>query len=189
MRRKLTVFFLGLCLIQFSNAQSFKEVNPEDVGFISERLTRIDETVTKSFEKGEIPGAVALVARKGKIAYHKSFGYADIASKKQMEKDAIFRIASMSKAVTTIGIMILYERGFFLLNDRVSKFLPKFKNPNILVELDTLENEVKTEPSEKEIRIIDLLTHSSGISYPFIKNDLQQIQLRRQSGCWCWETP
>ena len=71
--------------------------------------------------------------------------------------------------------MILYERGHFLLNDRLSKFLPEFKEPQILVELDTLENGIITEPSKKEIRIIDLLTHSSGISYPFIKNDLQQI--------------
>jgi len=116
-----------------------------------------------------------LIARNGKIAYHKSFGYADVESKKEMDKNSIFRIASMTKAITTVGVMVLYERGYFMLNDPISKYLPEFKSPNILVEVDTLGNVVKTVPSKREIKIIDLLTHTSGISHPFIKNVLQKV--------------
>ena len=166
---------LILCFAHSAWAQSFSETRPEDVGFIAERLDRIDSTIVRSINNGEIPGAVALIARNGKIAYHKSFGYADVASKTKMDKNSIFRIASMTKAITSVGVMVLYERGHFMLNDPVSKYLPEFKSPKILVEVDTLGNVVKTEPSKKEIRIIDLLTHTSGISYPFIESDLQKV--------------
>lgn len=175
MKRVYIVFVLCFILVQSVRAQSFKETRPANVGFIAERLSRIDSTIIKSVNNGEIPGAVALIARNGKIAYHKSFGYADVDSKKEMDKNSIFRIASMTKAITTVGIMVLYERGYFMLNDPISKYLPEFKSPNILVEVDTLGNVVKTVPSKREIKIIDLLTHTSGISYPFIKNDLQKV--------------
>lgn len=168
-------FVLYLFLVQCGDTQSFQQVNAADVGFIEERLARIDRLITQSINDGEIPGAVALVARNGKIAYHKSFGYADVASKRTMDNSAIFRIASMTKAITTVGVMILHERGHFMLNDPISKYIPEFESPEILIKVDALGNIVKTEPSKKEIKIIDLLTHSSGISYPFIKNDLQNI--------------
>lgn len=163
-----------LFLLQIANAQQFTETDPSTIGLIAKRLDRIDNIILQSIKNGEIPGAVALIARNGQIGYHKSFGYADIESKKKMENDSIFRIASMSKAVTTVGIMVLYEQGHFLLGDPISKYIPEFKKPVILVEADSLGNVVKTEPSKREIRIIDLLTHTSGIGYPFIRSQIQK---------------
>jgi CubicO group peptidase (beta-lactamase class C family) len=169
---------LILCIIQLIGAQTFQETDPVNVGIISTRLDRIDSVINKSVSNGEIPGAVALIARNGKIAYHKSFGYADLDAKKRMANNSIFRIASMSKAIVTVGVMVLYERGYFMLNDPISNYIPEFKNPKILVEADTLGNVVNTKPSKKEIRIIDLLTHSSGISHQFANNILQKVYLK-----------
>jgi CubicO group peptidase (beta-lactamase class C family) len=180
MKIRTIEFVLCLFLVGHGHTQSFQAADASDAGFIKERLDRIDGVITQSVDKGEIPGAVALVARNGKIAYYKSFGFSDVKSRKKMENNSIFRIASITKAITTVGIMVLYEHGCFMLNDPVSKYIPEFKNPEILVKIDTLGHIVKTEASKNEIRIIDLLTHSSGLSYPFIKNDLQQTY--RDSG-------
>ena len=160
-----------------STAQSQPVRRSENInhGFDSERIHRIDQVINDAISNGEIPGAVVLIRHNGKVAYHKCYGYSDIASKKMMELNSIFRIASMTKAITTVGVMILYERGHFLLNDPISKYIPEFKNPQILIEADSAGNIVKTEPSRKEIRIIDLLTHTSGLSYKFIPTQLQKV--------------
>jgi len=102
-------------------------------GIVDERLNRIDAAIIAEVEAGKIPGAVALVSRKGQRIYHKSFGFSDIEAEKLMRNDAIFRIASMTKAITTVGVMQLYEKGFFQLNDPISNYLPAFKNPQVLV--------------------------------------------------------
>ncbi|MEN8194692.1 MAG: serine hydrolase domain-containing protein [Bacteroidota bacterium] len=176
---KKILFTLIFSTIAFSLfAQTFVETNPTDVGMDPLRLERIDNIVNTSIENGEIPGAVVLIARNGEIAYHKSFGYSDIETKKPIDVNSIFRIASMSKAITTVGVMILYEKGMFKLSDPVSNYLPEFKNPSVLVEADSLGNVLKTEPAKREIRIIDLLTHSSGITYSFIRNKLQQTYVK-----------
>ena len=169
---RFLIFLLIILPFQLLLSQVFEEKPPEMAGFIPERLDRIDRTIDQSIEKGEIPGAVALIARNGTIAYHKSFGKADIESDRDMKKDDIFRIASMTKAVTTVGVMLLYEQGHFELGDRLSKFIPEFKSPAVYAGYDSVNNVVKTEPAGSEIRIIDLLTHTAGIGYPFIKNDL-----------------
>lgn len=144
-------------------------------GFVNERLDRIDSAINAEIAAGKIPGAVALIVRDGKTVYHKSFGYADIESRTPMKNDAVFRIASMTKAVTTVGIMALYEKGLFQLNDPVAKFIPAFANPDVLVSADEHGVVTETRPAVGEIRIIDLLTHSSGISYAFINSPLQAV--------------
>jgi CubicO group peptidase (beta-lactamase class C family) len=173
-RMNSTIIFCFL-LNSLLSAQNFLETDPAKVGFITKRLDRIDNVIINSIDRGEIPGAVALIAKNGKIAYHKSFGFSDIDSQNPMKKNSIFRIASMTKAITTAGVMILHERGHFMLNDPISKYIPEFKNPRILVEADSSGIVLKTEPSKNEIRIIDLLTHSSGLGYTFIKSDLQKV--------------
>jgi len=144
-------------------------------GFIAERLDRIDVAIEAEIAAGELPGAVALIVLDGKTVYHKSFGYEDIASQTLMKEDSIFRIASMSKAITTVGVMQLYEQGLFLLNDPLSKYIPAFSNVRVLVSADKDGTILETRPAEREIRIIDLLTHSAGISYPFIESPLQSV--------------
>ena len=143
-------------------------------GFHDERLWRIDSAINAEIEAGKIAGAVAVIAHDGSIVYDKAFGYADIASEKPMETTSIFRIESMTKAITSVGVMILYERGHFLLNDPVSNFLPAFANPEVAVSFDDDGNITETRPASRDIRIIDLLTHTSGISYPFIEQPLKR---------------
>lgn len=143
-------------------------------GFVDERLDRIDTAIIAEVEAGRIPGAVALVSRKGETIYHKSFGFADIEANTQMQNDSIFRIASMTKAVTTVGVMQLYERGLFQLNDPISKYLPEFANPQVMVEVDDDGAVTESRAASREIRIVDLLTHSSGLGYPFIPSPVQK---------------
>lgn len=144
-----------------------------DAGIIPERLERVDRAVQESVSNGEIAGAVALVARGGEVVYHKSFGYADIDSRTPMRTDAIFRIASMTKAVTTVAVMMLHEEGKFALSDPIADFIPEFAEPSVIV-TDDGGQITGTRPATREIRIIDLLTHSSGIGYPFIPSPLQE---------------
>lgn len=172
--KKLT-YLIFLCL--FSGCAVQSDVNfaaDSTLGFIEDRLDRIDDTINAEIAAGKIPGAVALIMKDGHTVYHKSFGLADIASQKTMEIDAIFRIASMTKAITSVGVMSLYERGHFKLNDPVSKFLPEFSNPQVLLSVDDDGVVTETRPASREISIVDLLTHSSGISYPFIPSPLQK---------------
>jgi CubicO group peptidase (beta-lactamase class C family) len=173
-------FSLGLfCLFAGCAVQSdFNFDSRSAPGFVDERLDRIDDAINAEVAAGKIPGAVALIVKDGKTVYFKSFGYADVASKAPMQKDSIFRIASMTKAVTTVAVMTLYEKGYFQLNDPVSRYLPAFSNPEVLVSADDDGVVRETRPAAGEIKIIDLLTHSSGISYPFIETPLQPVYKR-----------
>lgn len=169
----LTILFF-IAVIQVFG-QSSGEIYLSGNSFNKERLVRVDQVINDAIAKGEIPGAVVAIADKQGTAYRKSYGYADLETKKPMVENSIFRIASMTKAVTTVGVMILLEQGHILLNDPISKYMPEFKNPQILIEADDEGNILKTRPSEKEIRIVDLLHHKSGISYPFIPTKLQKV--------------
>ncbi len=146
-------------------------------GIIDDRLKRIDKAISNEIKVGKIPGAVALVSRKGQRIYYKSFGFADIETEKLMKNDSIFRIASMTKAITTVGVMQLYEKGYFQLNDPISKFIPSFKNPKVLLATDENDVVIETRDATREIKIIDLLTHSSGLGYPFIPSPLQKTYI------------
>ena len=124
-----------------------------------------------------MPGMVALIARHGKIAYHKSFGKMDLKNNKNMSKDAIFRIASMTKAITSVAIMTLYEEGHFLLTDPVSKYIPEFKNPKVVMKSPTSDSVILV-PAKTEITIRQLLNHTSGITY----GDGMQAPYYRKAG-------
>jgi CubicO group peptidase (beta-lactamase class C family) len=137
---------------------------PEDVGLSPQRLQRIDKVMQHYVDEKKIPGVVVLVARKGQIAYHKSFGMIDIERNVPMRPDAMFRIASMSKPITATAVMILYEQGRFLLNDPVSKYIPEFAKPRVLVR-STDGGPDTFEPARQEITIRHLLNHTSGLTY------------------------
>ena len=162
----------GLRQTEATNAfqQAGRAASPEDAGLSSARLEHIDGAIEKSINDGRIAGAVALVARHGKIAYFKAFGMADREAKKPMRTDNIFRICSMSKPITSVAVMILYEEGRFLLNEPVSDFIPEFKNMKVL---DPPVPQDKTSPpgalvdAKRPITIFDLLTHTSGLTYPW----------------------
>jgi CubicO group peptidase (beta-lactamase class C family) len=141
------------------------EALPESVGMSAERLGRIDNLVKEYIDKKWIAGATVLVARDGKIVYYKGLGYDDIGKKTSMKKDAICRIASQTKAITSVAVMMLYEEGKILLNDPVSNYIPEFKNPKVLDKFNPADTTYTTVPAKREITIRDLLTHTSGIGY------------------------
>ena len=173
-----TLLAIGLLLLTNTTvcAQFTVAKSPAEAGFTTDRLSQIDKKINQAITDGKIPGAVALVARNGKIVYHKSFGFSDIQSKTPMKNDSIFRIASMSKAVTTVAAMMLYEQGYFKLNDPIGKYLPAFANMQVVSEAGE-DGSLITEPATRPIRVIDLLSHTSGISYPFIPSGLQKTYI------------
>ena len=134
---------------------------PDSVGLSAARLARVDAALKPYIDNKQLAGAVVAIARKNKTVYMKSFGAADIDSNKAMTNNAIFRIASMTKPVTSVAVMMLYEEGKFLLDDPIAKFIPEFKEPKVLIADGT------TVPAKREITIRDLLRHTSGISYRF----------------------
>jgi CubicO group peptidase (beta-lactamase class C family) len=177
--RSSTQHFLFLALLALPvAAASLPAGKPEEVGLSSDRLQRIHEMIQRHIDAGDISGAVTLVARKGRIAHLEAHGLMDSDSKKPMTRDAIFRIASMSKPITGVAIMMLMEEGEIRLNDPVSKFIPEFKEMMVAVPkeptpgrpspADSTEPQFYTVPASREMTIRDLLTHTSGLlSGPF----------------------
>ena len=120
----------AVLLILPLNAGSMLSAKPEDVGLSAERLKRATEVVQRYIDSRGVAGAVTLVARRGKIAYFEAQGLADIEANRPMAKDSIFRLASMSKPITGVAVMMLVEEGKVRLSDPVSKFIPEFKHLN-----------------------------------------------------------
>jgi CubicO group peptidase (beta-lactamase class C family) len=127
-----------------------------------DRLHRIHEAIQRHIDAGEISGAVTLVARRGRLVHFEAHGLMDIESKRPMQKDAIFRIASMSKPITGVAVMMMLEEGKLRLNDPVSKFLPEFKDSKVAVAKGN-SGDSYTVPADRELTIRDLLTHTNGL--------------------------
>ncbi len=145
---------------------SVPSAKPEAAGMSSERLLRVHEAVQRHMDAGAITGAVTVVARKGHIVHFEAHGLMDAESRRPMEKGAIFRIASMSKPVTAVALLMLVEEGKIRLNDPVSRFLPEFKKMQVAVARPVKgpgEEAFYTVPADREITIRDLLTHTSGL--------------------------
>lgn len=160
----LGFLILNLCAL----AQDLPSAKPESVGLSSERLERIATTVQRDIDDKRIAGVVTLVVRHGHVAWFKAQGMMDREANKPMRNDVIFRICSMSKPITSTAVMMLYEEGKFLLDDPVSKYLPEFKNPKVLVK--PTSGEPYSIPATKEITIRDLLRHTSGLTYNWNKD-------------------
>jgi CubicO group peptidase (beta-lactamase class C family) len=132
------------------------------LGFSVARLARIDSALQRAVDRGEIAGAVALVTRDGQTVYERAVGWADKEAGRRMTADAIFRIASQTKALTSVAIMALVEEGKLTLSDPVDRFIPAFRQTTVAVRSDTGRVIV---PARRRITIRDLLTHTAGISY------------------------
>ena len=154
---------------------------PSEVGISEERLTLIDSLCINAINNDQIPGVVALVARNGRIVYHKAFGNADANTKRELKRDAIFRIASQSKAITATAVMMLWEEGKFHLDAPISNFIPEFKNTTVLDSLYE-DGSYTTKPADKEITIRHLLTHTSGIGYGVIDSDKRFQKIYKDAG-------
>ncbi|WP_423820173.1 serine hydrolase [Salinimicrobium sp. TIG7-5_MAKvit] len=153
-----------------SNSTLVQQNSEEEIGFSEERLEKIDKMITEAISEKEIPGAVVLIAKDGNIVYHKSFGKAD-AGGKMLKKNDIFRIASQTKAITSTAVMMLWEEGKFKLDDPISKYIPEFKDPQVIATFNAEDTTYTTKPAGKEITIRQLLTHTSGLGYGRIDSD------------------
>jgi CubicO group peptidase (beta-lactamase class C family) len=146
------------------NSSPLPPAAPEEIGLSSARLARLGEVMNGEVERGRVPGAVALIARRGRLGYFESFGHRDAASGAPMATDTIFRIYSMTKPVTSVAAMMLWEEGRFLLNDPIAKYLPEFSEPQVAVVRDGVLERIS---AERSITIQDLLRHTSGLTYEF----------------------
>ena len=134
-------------------------------GVSADRLTRIDSFVQQYINANRLNGAVGLIVKDGKIIYHKALGYSNTSKKILMQKDDIFRIASMTKPIVSVAAMMLWEEGKFSLDDPLSKFIPEFKDAKVLDRFNSNDTTFTTVPARKEITIRNILNHTSGIGY------------------------
>ena len=146
-----------LVLLSWPVPAATPRAKPEEVGLSSERLRRIGETIQRNIQAGQIASAVTLVARRGRVAHLEAFGQLDVESKRPAATDSLFRIASMSKPITGVAILMLLEEGKVRLGDPVSRFIPEFKGLQV-----SAEGAAPT-PAKREITVGDLLTHTSGL--------------------------
>ncbi len=165
-RAVLLISLFGFAIAQLALAAKLPTARPELVGLSTERLARIGEVMQRYVDQGRLGGVVTLVARNGKVAYLQSFGKLDPKTGAAMPTDAVFRIASQTKAVTSVAVMILFEEGRLLLGDPVSKYIPEFKETTVAVPEKTKKGPgYRVVPAKRQITIRDLLTHTAGISY------------------------
>jgi len=155
---------------------------PENQGVSSDRLERIDSYFNKAIKKNQIPGAVALIRRNNKIIYDKAFGYSDVENKIMYSTDDIFRIASMTKAVTSLAVLMLWEEGKFNLDDPIEKYIPEFKDLTILTDFNETDSTYLSKPAENKISIRHLLTHTSGIGYGVVDLDARFKTIYKKQG-------
>ena len=181
----LLLFLMTFLTAQTNSIQKsalLADATPQSVGMSPERINRIDAMLQQTVKDNEVPGMVALIARHGKIVYYKSFGDADQAAGRKFANDDIFRIASQSKAITSTCVMMLWEQGKFQLDDPISKYIPEFKNPQILQSFRYTDTTYTTVPAAHEITIRHLLTHTSGIGYGVIDGDERFKMIYKKAG-------
>jgi CubicO group peptidase (beta-lactamase class C family) len=157
-------------------------VAPEAVGLSSSRLAYIRSVMNRHVAEKQIPGAAGLIARRGKIAYQEAFGMADIETGRPMRLDTIHRIYSMTKPVTSVAVMMLYEEGKFQLNDPVAKYLPEFAKMQVGIEEkdpQTGKPTLKTVPAKRPVTVRDLLRHTAGLTYGFFSETLVDQEYRK----------
>ena len=173
MKKSVVAFVVALSVVAgsaFAQVKDLPRAKPEAVGMSSERLARIKATLAADVEAKKLPGAVVLVARHGKVVLYDTVGRIDPAGSAPMTRDAIFRIYSMSKPITTVTAMTLVEEGKLLLTDPVSKYIPAFAKMQVGVEkADPAGGKPTLElvPARRQISIQDLMRHTSGITYGF----------------------
>ncbi|MDG2177065.1 MAG: serine hydrolase [Gammaproteobacteria bacterium] len=177
-----------LVTVIFATVVHAETVSPESVGLSSERLQRITELMQENIAAGNISGAVTLVARHGKIAHLEATGVMDLESGRPMEADTYFRLASMSKPVGGLAIMMLVEEGKVRINDPVSRYLPSYSDQVVAVaKSDNPDDGFFTVPAEREITIKDLLTHTSGVmSGRFSGSVGRELSVRRHEDGLAW---
>ncbi|MFZ9189287.1 MAG: serine hydrolase domain-containing protein, partial [Algoriphagus sp.] len=175
------LLYLGLGVTVFAQTISQAGSNPVP-GISKDRIAKIDLMLEEAIKTDEIPGLVAMIVKDGKIVYHAAKGFADVGDGKKMEKNSIFRIASQTKAITSTAILMLYEEGKIQLDDPISKYIPEFANPQVLVSFRYADSSYTSKPSTKVITIRHLLTHTSGLGYGVIDGDERMKMIYHKAG-------
>jgi CubicO group peptidase (beta-lactamase class C family) len=160
---------------------------PEEAGMSSERLQRLSTVMRGYIQRGEIAGTVTGIVRRGKLVHLEAQGLMDADAKTPMRTDAIFRLASMTKPITSVAVMMLLEEGRFLLTDPISKFIPEFKDPKVMVvnPPGAYRGAIRTVPADREITIRDLLTHTAGLACATsvaLREEFQKFQAGAPAG-------
>ncbi len=181
----LLITLLSSCTMQTGsdqNTSALSTAQPASAGISKQRLARIDSMLQKSVQENDIPGAVALIARHGKIIFSKAYGMADAGTGREFKTDDIFRIASQTKAITATAVMMLWEEGKFQLDDPIEKYIPEFKNAQVLVSFNEADSSYTSRPAASPITIRELLTHTSGIGYGMIDGDPRFRKIYQKAG-------
>ncbi|QHV94733.1 serine hydrolase domain-containing protein [Spirosoma endbachense] len=173
MNRYLAALFILVPFIVYSStaqaqAKILTEAAPAAGGFSAARLARLDSGMSSWVKQKWVNGSVVLIARHGKIVFYKAHGYNDQPTNAPLHKNGIFRVASQTKALTTVAVMMLWEEGKFSLDDPVSRFIPSFANQKVLASFQAKDTTYTTVPAKRPVTIRDLLTHTSGLGYPAI---------------------
>lgn len=176
--KNLVIPFLAVAVLSACRQSSAPAPNgvllPGDAtsqGLSQERLDRIDDMFRHAIESGQVPGAVALIARNGKIVFHRAYGMSDTPAGVSMDPEGIFRIASQTKAITATAVLMLWEEGKFRLDDPIADFIPEFADTGVMETFNEADSSFTVKPLEKPITIRHLLTHTSGIGYGVIDSD------------------
>ncbi len=168
--RSARLFLFAALIFFFISASGYardlKTGKPETVGMSAERLARMDAFMQEQIDNKKTGGIIVLVARKGKIVHHRAFGYADIESGKKLDTDHLFRLYSMTKPVTSVALLTLYEQGKFQLTDPLELYIPAFKDVKVFAGVDNNGKMILEEPKRK-ITIQDVFRHTAGFSYGF----------------------
>jgi CubicO group peptidase (beta-lactamase class C family) len=173
-RRRATLVLVCLAAassVQAANDTTARSAKPEEVGMSAQRLARIAPAMQRYIDQQLVSGVVTLVARRGKVVHFEAQGLADVAAGRPMTEDTVFRIASMTKPITSVALMMLFEEGHFLLDDPVSKFLPEFAEPQVAVPLErelTGGRTYRLAPTAGPITIRQLLTHTAGLANTYM---------------------
>ena len=156
------------------------DAKPEDVGLSSERLARVNGWAQRLVDDGRLPGMTTMVLRRGRLVHFNVCGLADVKREKRLAPDTIFRFYSMTKPLTSTAIMMLYEQGYFQLDDPITRFLPSFKDMRVAV--GGMRGKLETVPAEREIVFRDLLSHTSGLTYGFMESNPVDALYRAKDG-------
>jgi CubicO group peptidase (beta-lactamase class C family) len=171
----IAVLALGVSLSVSALAQGLPKVEPDQLGFSAQRLHRLSGALQSDVDRGAIPGAVVLIARNGKVAFFEAFGFQDREKRIPMKPDSIFRIASMTKPVTSVALMMLVEEGKIQIDDPLALYLPEFKELKVGIETivpDTGKPQLSLQPPRRDPTIQDLLRHTSGFTYGLFGDSL-----------------
>ena len=172
----LLVFIYGCNSAGDQRSQfSFDAADPSEAGLYADSLQIVTDFLQAAVDSNKIPGAVAMIVKDGAIVYNQAVGMADIEEEEAMEKDHIFRLASMTKPVTSVAVLMLAERDSLSVNDPVSDYISEFSDIRVLGTVDMSDTTWTESPADSPITIHHLLTHTSGIAYGFIDEQLGAV--------------